>query len=233
MASHNDVYVSQANAYETMISRQPDVSTTIKEIRAFKDLDVLDLGAGSGRLSSFIAPEAKSLICTDISRPMLDILDMKLSNQNQKRNWITMEADHRKLPIPNSSIDLVVSGWSICYLASSDHIEWETNLNDVLTELYRILKPNGTIVIIETMGTGTENPDPPSFLKSYYSLLEEKYGFEHKWIRMDYQFESITEAIKNTEFFFGEDLVSKIEKNNWDTTIPECAGVWWKHLKHL
>ncbi|WP_019636108.1 class I SAM-dependent methyltransferase [Paenibacillus fonticola] len=227
MSNHDQVYLSQAEAYESMISRQPDLSEIVRQIRPYKNLDVLDLGAGSGRLASFLAPEVKTLICTDASQPMLDILDRKLTEQNFVRNWITLEADHRSLPVPDSSVDLVVSGWSICYLASSNHQEWDSNLDKILSELERILKPDGTIIIFETMGTGTETPDPPEFLTSYYSLLEQKYGFQHRWVRADYKFASVEEAIEHTEFFFGEELAERIKNNRW-STLPECAGVWWK-----
>ncbi|WP_276357664.1 class I SAM-dependent methyltransferase [Cohnella caldifontis] len=230
MADHDVIYKESANVYDAMISRQPDLSEIIKEIRPYRNLDVVDLGAGSGRISSFVAPEAKSLICTDLSRAMLDQLDFKLSQRNMPRNWTTVEADHRELPIPDSSIDMVISGWSICYLASSNQPDWETNLEDVMTEIRRILKPQGTAVILETMGTGTETPNPPDFLMKYYSQLEEKYQFEHRWIRMDYAFESVEEAIENTEFFFGHELASKIRLNQW-STVPECAGIWWKHFE--
>lgn len=228
MANHDQVYKSQAEAYEAMISRQPDLSEIVRQIRPFRNLNVLDLGAGSGRLASFLAPEAKTLICTDASRPMLDILHRKLTAQNFVRNWITVEADHRSLPVPDSSIDLVVSGWSICYLASSNQQEWENNLERIHSELERILKPDGTIIIFETMGTGAEMPDPPEFLTSYYSLLERKYGFQHRWIRTDYTFASVKEAIELTEFFFGQELAARIKNNRW-SILPECAGIWWKH----
>jgi len=229
MSNHNQVYKSQAEAYDAMISRQPDLSEIVRKIRPYRNLDVLDLGAGSGRLATFLAPEAQTLICTDASRPMLDILHRKLTEQIFVRNWITVETDHRSLPVPDSSIDLVVSGWSICYLASSNHPEWENNLEKIFIELERILKPNGTIIIFETMGTGTERPDPPEFLTSYYSLLEMKYGFQHQWIRADYKFASVEEAVEHTEFFFGEELAARIRNNGW-SNLPECAGVWWKQL---
>lgn len=230
MTSHDEIYFTQADAYEAMVSRQPDLAEIVKEIRPFRDLDVLDLGAGSGRIASFIAPEAKSLICTDASRPMLNMLDHKLMKRDLPRNWTIVEADHRNLPIPDSSVDLAISGWSICYLASSNNREWEDNLALIVAELRRVLKPNGTIIIFETMGTGTETPNPPPFLTSYYSHLENEYGFEHKWIRTDYQFETVAEAIENTEFFFGEEMATQIANNQW-TTVPECAGVWWKHVE--
>lgn len=216
-------------SYEEMVSRQPDLTAVIKEIKPFQGLDVLDLGAGSGRLSSIIAPEAKSLVCTDISSAMLELLDQKLSHIGLSPNWTTVVTDHRGLPIADASIDLVVSGWSIGYLTNTDNSDWEQNLAFVMAELTRVLRPGGTIIIFETMGTGTETPNPPAFLKPYYEQLENKYGFEHRWIRTDYTFEDAKEAKEKTEFFFGAELAQRIEENGW-STVPECAGIWWKHL---
>ncbi|QJC50906.1 class I SAM-dependent methyltransferase [Paenibacillus albicereus] len=229
MPNHNEVYNSQADLYELMISKQPLFTDVIKEIRPYKNLDVLDLGAGTGRFSSFIADEANSIICTDLSQSMLEVLEKKLMKQRSVRNWITMQADHRNIPIPDSTIDLVISGWSICYLASSTNAKWKEDLDIVMKEIERVLKPNGTIIIIETMGTGTTEPNPPDFLRSYYDQLENQYAFNHKWMRSDYVFENTMEAEKNTEFFFGSDISNKVKSNEW-STVPECAGVWWKHM---
>ncbi|GMK40666.1 hypothetical protein PCCS19_37220 [Paenibacillus sp. CCS19] len=229
MTSHEEIYQDSSLLYEEMISRQPDLTGIIKEIKPFQGLDVLDLGAGSGRLSSIIASEAKSLISTDISSAMLELLDKKLTLRGLNRNWITAVADHRSLPIADASIDLAVSGWSICYLTNTDNSDWEQNLAFVQDELTRVVRPNGTIIIFETMGTGTETPNPPEFLTAYYDQLVNKYGFEHKWIRTDYTFGDVTEAKQKTEFFFGTELAQRIEENGW-STVPECAGIWWKHL---
>jgi ubiquinone/menaquinone biosynthesis C-methylase UbiE len=230
LPSHEEIYQNSSDLYENMVSRQPDLSEHIKAIRSYQGLDVLDLGAGSGRLSSIIAPEAKSVICTDISGAMLELLGQKLNRSSSTLpNWSTVVADHRRLPIADASIDLAISGWSISYLANTDNADWEQNLALVLDELNRVVRPNGTIIIIETMGTGTEIPDPPQFLKPYYAQLENKYGFEHHWIRTDYTFADIAEAREKTEFFFGPELAKRIEENHW-STVPECAGIWWKHL---
>ena len=42
-----------------------------------------------------LAGDVRSLICTDIAQPMLDILDSKLSEAYDFRNWTTVVADHR------------------------------------------------------------------------------------------------------------------------------------------
>jgi ubiquinone/menaquinone biosynthesis C-methylase UbiE len=227
--STNGIYDKQAEAYEAMVSRQPDLSDIIHGIRPYEGLDVLDLGAGSGRLSMLLARDARSMICTDISEPMLDILDDKLYEVYDSRNWTTVVADHRSLPVDSSSVDLIVSGWSISYLADSSHEEWRENLELVMTELQRVLRPGGTILIMETMGTGSETPNPPDFLTGYYAQLEHRYGFSHQWIRTDYVFDTVEEALQNTGFFFGEELTDKIHANQW-STVPECAGIWWKHV---
>lgn len=227
--SINEIYGEQAEAYETMVSKQPDLSRIVHEIRPYDGLDVLDLGAGSGRLSMLLARDVNSLICTDISEPMLNILDHKLTDANVSRNWITIVADHRNLPIDSSSVDLIVSGWSISYLADSNQVGWRENLRDVMAELHRVLRPGGTMLILETMGTGTEKPNPPDFLTGYYALLEQQYGFSHRWIRTDYDFCSVEEAQQCTEFFFGKELTDKIIAKQW-STVPECAGIWWKHV---
>lgn len=227
--SMDEIYDKQAQAYEAMVSRQPDLSELIHRVKPYEGLDVLDLGAGSGRLSILLAADARSLICTDISQPMLDILDDKCSEALDSRNWTTMVADHRNLPVASSSVDLIVSGWSISYLADSSHEEWRENLELVMSELHRVLRPGGTILILETMGTGTETPNPPDFLTGYYAQLEQQYGFSHQWIRTDYVFDTVEEALLHTGFFFGEELTDKIIANQW-STVPECAGVWWKHV---
>ncbi|UUZ79385.1 class I SAM-dependent methyltransferase [Paenibacillus sp. P26] len=228
MPNHEEVYKNQAELYEKMISVQPDLSGIIREIRDFRKLDVVDLGAGTGRLSAFIAPEANSLIATDASESMLGRLEDKLSRLRADGCWRTVVADHRSLPIPDGSADLVVSGWSIGYLANSDQPGWRENLTRVLQEADRILRKDGTLVILETMGTGYESPYPPPFLHNYFRLLEEEYGFLHRWIRMDYQFASQAEAEELTGFFFGDELVQQIRDHQW-VRVPECAGIWWKH----
>lgn len=228
MPDHDQIYDKQANMYEQLISKQDSLEGVIKEITQYRNLDVADLGAGSGRLAEFMAAAARSLICTDDSSAMLSVLEEKFKG-SKFNNWSTVVSDHRKLPIESSTIDLAVSGWSLCYLASSNVPDWRTNLTSMMAEIHRILRPNGTIIILENFGTGSEEPNPPDFLKQYYRLLSEKYGFSHKWIRTDYTFDSVQEAVELTGFFFGDWLVEKVKQNNW-SVVPECAGVWWKHV---
>ncbi len=225
MPNHEQIYKNQAEQYDLMISRQPRLLAVIEEITPIKGQDVIDLGAGSGRLTSVLAPHAKSILALDASAAMLEVNAQQLT-QAGLTNWKTNEADHRELPVDDNSADVLVAGWTVCYLTSSEVPNNELHLEKIIQEMKRVLRPGGTIVIMETMGTGYETPHPPEFLTQYYSLLETKYGFSHKWIRLDYQFKDIAEAERLSRFFFGDELADRVAREKL-VTLPECAGVWW------
>jgi hypothetical protein len=54
----------------------------------------------------------------------------------------------------------------------------------------RVLRPDSLIVLFESLGTGNESPVKLEHLQDYYPWLDEA-GFQNKWIRTDYKFESI------------------------------------------
>ena len=83
------------------------------------------------------------------------------------------------------------------------------------------------IIMLETLGTGRETPQPPnSVLAEYYRWLEHDQGFSAQWIRTDYRFESLDEAVQLTRFFFGDELATTVAAKKW-TILPECTGIWW------
>jgi hypothetical protein len=54
-------------------------------------------------------------------------------------------------------------------------------------------------------------------------------GFDSKWVRTDYKFDSIEEAIELSRFFFGDELGDRVERHHW-VILPECTGVWWRRI---
>jgi ubiquinone/menaquinone biosynthesis C-methylase UbiE len=228
MPDHTHIYDREADAYHQLISKQPDLSPIVEEIRPFHGLDIVDIGAGTGRLTTVLAPRAKSIVALDASASMLQVTAERLQ-QARHTNWRTQVADHRKLPLEDQSADLIVAGWTICYVASSNVPNWEQNLRSVMDEMKRVLRPGGTILIFETLGTGTETPAAPDFLQNYYAALVDTYGFAHKWVRTDYQFDTVHQAEELTRFFFGEDLADKVIQHHL-VHLPECAGIWWLRI---
>jgi SAM-dependent methyltransferase len=228
MPDHKAIYAAEGQKYQELISKQPDLSTYINEIRPFSGLDIVDLGAGTGRLTTVLAAKANSIIALDASEAMLQINADRLSEAGLT-NWRIQVADHRNLPLEDNSADLIVSGWSICYLCSTNDPGWEPNIRKVLAEASRVLRDGGTMIIMETLGTGYETPCPPDFLKSYYEALVNEHGFSHRWIRTDYQFDDVRQAEELTRFFFGDELAEHVAQQQL-TLLPECAGIWWLQL---
>lgn len=227
MPDHSVIYRQQAETYDLLISKQPSLLPVIRSICPLSGglLDAVDAGAGTGRLAAVLAPHVRSLTATDASETMLQVAARKLE-QSGLAHWRCAAADNRQLPLPDRSADLVVSGWSVCYLASRNATDHEANLARVLEEYKRILRPGGTIILFETMGTGTAAPSPPDFLLPYYEALTGIYGFQHRTVRLDYTFDSVEQAVELSRFFFGEELARQVERERW-TSLPEYAGVWW------
>ena len=227
MHTQEEIYQTEGDKYEALIARedyQGNILRALREITSLEDRVVYDLGAGTGRLACLLAPQVKHVRAFDISEEMLRVCREKLTASGLV-NWQMDVADHRQLPVDEQSADLVVSGWSVAYLAVWNPESWRAELEKWLGEMKRILRPNSHIVLFESLGTGNESPIKLEHLKDYYPWLDEA-GFQHKWIRTDYKFESLGEAEYLSRFFFGDELGDKVKENKW-VILPECTGVWW------
>jgi ubiquinone/menaquinone biosynthesis C-methylase UbiE len=224
------IYQSEGDRYEALISRedhQGNIPRAIDEMIKVDGLDVLDLGAGTGRLTLLLAPRARSIRAFDASAEMLRVCRERLIKSGLS-NWQVDVADHRQLPVPEHSADLVVSGWSVSYLAVWNQENGEAELDTWLREMKRVLRRDGMVILFESLGTGNEEPVRLEHVGSTYQWLDAN-GFENKWIRTDYKFDSLDEAMELSRFFFGDELGEKVARKQW-VILPECTGVWWRRL---
>lgn len=227
MVEHETVYSRQADLYEQLIVREDfleNLPRTIEKITSFKGLNVVELGAGTGRLTRLIAPKAASITALDLSPHMLAKAAAILWPKYQGEVSLAA-ANHVDLPLPSSSADIIIAGWSICYLVSWHPEDWQPLLAKTLSEMRRVLRPRGKIILIETQGTGGETPNPPENLIPYYNILENS-GFKSTWIRTDYRFNSMAEAEEIAGFFFGHEMIANLKKQE-KPELPECTGIWW------
>lgn len=231
MPAQEEIYKTEGDKYEALIARedyQGNILHSLLEITPLKNCIVYDLGAGTGRLACMLAPYVAHVRGFDISEEMLRVCREKFTATGLV-NWQVDVADHRQLPVEDHFADLVVSGWSVSYLAAWDSEgTWRIQLEKWLAEMKRVLKTGGRLVLFESFGTGNESPIKLGHLKDFYSWLDE-VGFMNKWIRTDYQFNSLDEAEYLSRFFFGDELGDNVRKNNW-AILPECTGVWWKQI---
>ena len=101
MPDHEKIYNEHADQYELLVSRedyQRNILRALDKIRPLYGLDVVELGAGTGRLTCMLAPVVKSIRAFDASQHMLDVAIAKLG-QSGLQNWRVKVADHRNLPV--------------------------------------------------------------------------------------------------------------------------------------
>ena len=228
MTDLREVYQHHADQYELLVSRddyERNLLPALKCIRPLAGQDIIDLGSGTGRLAWMLAPLARSVHAFDVSQHMLDVAIAKLQASGAV-SWQAGVADHRRLPLEDNVADVAISGWSMVYTAIWSPEPWQQEVDLALAEIRRVLRPAGTVTIVERLGTGHETPHPPEELVPYRDYLEAN-GFSSTWLRTDYRFESLAEAQALSRFFFGDERAQEVAEKNW-TVLPECTGIWWR-----
>jgi ubiquinone/menaquinone biosynthesis C-methylase UbiE len=229
MPDYQEIYRTQAYKYDLLVSRedhQGNLLRALDRVRPLDGLDVIELGAGTGRLTCMVAPLVRTILAIDVSPHMLGVAVARLAEADQ-RNWTVAVADNRDLPVADHVADLSLAGWSLGHLTSWYLGTWRREIERAIVEMKRVLRRGGTVVIIETLGTGLEEPCPPTdALATYYALLERECGFSRTWIWTDYRFASLPEAEDLTRFFFGDGLADRVADEAL-VVLPECTGIWW------
>ncbi len=226
MVDHNTVYNSSSKDYDLLVSREDYLGNLWAEIDRIcnpQGLDVIESGAGTGRLTTRLVEKARFVSAYDLSSHMLSCCEENL-RKTKLTNWHLGVASHEKLPIPDVPADLFISGWALCYSVVSYKHTWKKDLGALVDRFRSMLRRGGTLIIIETLGTGSENPAPPSNMIDYLGYLEH-VGFSKSVVRTDYQFESVDEAEYLCKFFFGDKLAERV-RTKQVMRLPECTGVY-------
>ena len=223
-----EIYRSQPGKYDDLVSRedwQGNLLHAVESICPLKGLDVVELGAGTGRLTRLLVSRARFVSAFDTSAAMLEVAARFLRGDG-RANSSTAVADHRRLPVPDGSADLVIGGWTVSSIPAAE-LSVEPGVGQALAEMRRTARPEGRLILIETLGTGWEAPNPPPFLLPYYDYLE-THGFRSTWIRTDYRFPTWEEARDLTAFFFGSEPLGALREAAGGIVLPECTGLWWR-----
>jgi ubiquinone/menaquinone biosynthesis C-methylase UbiE len=229
MPDHVEIYATHAVEYERLVAcedYQDHILAALNEIIPFAGLDVVEFGAGTGRLTCMLAPLVKSIQAFDRSAHMLELAKAKLQRLGL-RNWQVTVSDHRQVQARDGAADVAISGWSICYIKVWGSANWEAEVEKALGEMRRVVRRGGHVILLETLGTGDEVPQAPADLAAYYNLLERR-GYQRSWIRTDYKFRDRAEAEQVAGFFFGAGIAAKFIDVEGGIILPECTGLWWQ-----
>jgi ubiquinone/menaquinone biosynthesis C-methylase UbiE len=230
MPTFEEIYAQHADQYDALISQEDyegHLLPTLNSIHPLEDADVIEFGAGTGRLTCLLAPVVRHIGAYDASAHMLSVAEANLRRLGVS-NWRLTVADNRALPAETASADVTIEGWSFGHFPAWYPETWRDEIGKALAEMQRVLRPGGTAILIETMTTGSASPRPPTpALAEYYAWLEGEQGFSAKAIRTDYRFVSLDEAETLTRFFFGDALADRVRREKL-VILPECTGIWWR-----
>ena len=225
------IYATQAKEYHQMIAPEDvdgNLLSTLQKIVPLKNILLLDLGSGTGRIPLLVHNLVSQVIALDLNRAML--MEQQRQQQQIDGSWPLIQGDNRNLPFADNWANVVTVGWAIGHLRGWYEDDWQIQIGKILTDMERVALHGGTLVIIETLTTGALEPAPPSpRLAEYYQWLEESWGYTRETIQTDYQFASVDEAAAKTEFFFGPELAKLIRQKQW-ARLPEWTGIWSKQV---
>ncbi|MDA5560883.1 class I SAM-dependent methyltransferase [Exiguobacterium sp. MMG028] len=124
-----------------------EVEWTIEQLHMHANATVLELGCGAGDALSTILQKREDVNVIGLDRSKTLIASAKKRNavSIQRRRARLMEGDFHQLAMTDASIDHVFSIHTLYF--------WE-DVTTILSEIERVLKPNGTFIITYCDGKG-------------------------------------------------------------------------------
>jgi ubiquinone/menaquinone biosynthesis C-methylase UbiE len=148
-----DKRVQQWHSHVTSAAAFEKVLTRLLEISAPRPADVcVDLGAGTGFVTTALAPKVASVLAVDISAAMAKSLAEKAAEAGLV-NVATDVADLTGFDLPPASADLVVTNYALHHLVDAEK-------RALVARSLQWLRPGGRLVIADMMfGRGGSQRD--------------------------------------------------------------------------
>ncbi|SOU87479.1 bifunctional demethylmenaquinone methyltransferase/2-methoxy-6-polyprenyl-1,4-benzoquinol methylase UbiE [Tenacibaculum dicentrarchi] len=199
-----------------VISLGIDVSWRKKVVKLIGENNpkkILDIATGTGDLALMMADlNPDKIVGLDISAGMLEVGKQKIAKANLTDKIEMIVGDSEKMPFENNTFDAITVSFGVRNFE---------NLNKGLTEIYRILKPGGKFVVLET-----SNPTKFPFKQGYQfhtNILLPIIGklFSKDKVAYSYLSESAN------SFPFGEAFNNILQKNGFKNVnnLPVTFGV--------
>jgi len=155
--SFEEIYASHARAYDALVERedyQGRLLPTLSGLAPLEGARVVELGAGTGRLTRLLVPLVGSIRAFDRSSAMLDVARSRLEATGYD-NWELGVADNKQLPVEDDVADVALAGWTFGHAVDWHPETWRSEIGAALDEMIRILRPGGTAIVLQTMSTGS------------------------------------------------------------------------------
>ncbi len=161
--------------------------------------NLIDVACGTGDIGKLFLENTKidlAITCVDPNKGMISKGKTKLEKYNNI-NWIISTAE--KLPVSDNSYD---------FYTISFGLRNTKNINEALSEAYRVLKPGGRFLCLEFSKIQNSNLD---FIYKNYSKLIPLIG--NFFVGEKEPYEYLIKSIKN--FVNQEELVSLMKESNF------------------
>lgn len=232
MADYQRIYDHHAAAYDALVSREDheeNLLAALREIAPGEGLDVVETGAGTGRVTLLLAPFARRVRAFDRSAHMLSVARAKAAARGYAHLSFEVAA-HDALPVDEGVADLAIEGWAFGHAVGWNPSAWRAEVDANVRALTRVVRPGGVVVLIETMGTGVDAPfEGGHALEVFHRHVIDELGFSHRCIRTDYAFESVDEAVERAGFFFGARMAERVRAKGW-RVVPEFTGIYSRKI---
>ena len=199
-----------------VISFGIDISWRKKIVKILKSKNpsiILDVATGTGDLAiELVKTNAKKIIGLDISKGMLDVGINKINHKNLNNTIEMVIGDSENLKYEDNFFDAVTVSFGVRNFESLDL---------GLREIFRVLKPNGSLVILET-----SNPTKFPF-KQFYTVYSKfilpTIGKIFSKDKLAYNYLSESSA----EFPYGEKFNNILKKIGFTNVVdfPQTFGV--------
>ena len=199
-----------------VISFGIDVSWRKKIVKILKSKNpstILDVATGTGDLAIAMAKtNAQKIIGLDISKGMLDVGIEKIKDRNLNNTIEMVIGDSENLKYENDFFDAVTVSFGVRNFES---------LDSGLSEIFRVLKPNGSLVILETSNP-TKFPFK-QFYRFYSKFILPSIGKIFSKDKVAYNYLSESSA----EFPYGEKFNNILKKIGFTNVVdfPQTFGV--------
>ena len=223
------LYTDNSDTYEEMIQRedyQGNLLTALNDIHPLQNTKVVEFGAGTGRITRQLLPIVETICAFDLTPAMIKVAATMLKQGGYPNRCLGL-GDSREMPVLTSWADVAVEGWSFVQIMSWHQNHWRSEVGRAIDEMIRVVRPEGTIILIETQGTGVSTPAPPEPHLKVHDFFEGEYGLSAMWIRTDFRFASRAEGQEIMGPIFGQAVLEAMIESSEGIILPECTGIWW------
>ncbi len=228
LPDYDALFADQGDKYDLFVSAedfQCNLLSTLKQCGQLnRDQSVADLGTGTGRVAFLVAPIVRHVYGIEPVAGMRQVAEAKKNRLNVK-NVDFFPGEHKSIPLPDHSIDVIVEGWAFLKAYYATYPEWRTEFQAIVPEMKRILRPRGMVILIETMGSLHIWKEVPEETAVLYDYFEKELNLKKTIVRTDYRFSSVEDAVDLCTFFFGDEVGAEVAQIG-EPIVPEATALW-------